>query len=404
MSEYLSITNNKILSLFSKKIVLNILVVFSTFFSLYISFLITNNNFRDNINYSTAYLIFESYISKNNKKYYLLNANNIKINKNQVLSKYCLIPKKNILREDANILLNDKYYLVSEKNCVKKDYLGVKNIHKKYYLSNTLSLKESYKNYFYAVGSYEVGDYILNYIFSKFISYDLYILLLNIFFLVTVYIALKRFTKHYKIIYTILLFTDFYFYVYLSELHRLKLSIIFFLIFMLVKNISRGIFLILGLISHLQSVVFYAYIIILGLYKDLLSRKIFYCVKKYLPYFVFLIIIFILFQDQIFSKLNYYQKFEIPFKTIIFSGGYLSFLFYFKDKEVLPSFLPLSILVFIASFLVGENRLFFILIEFVLIYELNKVFNKNYTSLIIVIPIIVYNSYKSINYIMLGLS
>ena len=112
----------------------------------------------------------------------------------------------------------------------------------------------------------------------------------------------------------------------------------------------------------------------------------------------------IIFQDYILSKLNHYKTFELPLKGITLILLYCIFLYTFKFKDTLFLFLPLALVVLIASFIVGEFRLLFILMEFILLFELNRFFDKKNISLIIIIPILLYNSYKSIDYIMLGLS
>ena len=124
-----------------------------------------------------------------------------------------------------------------------------------------LNFSESFLSYKNVVGSSEPVYFIISYLFSFIISYDVFILIINIIFLISIFHLFKFYFNNYYLIYIITLLTDFYLYIFLTNTHRLALAIIFFVLYLTSKK-SKMIFLILSFLSQLQIVFCYIYTLI----------------------------------------------------------------------------------------------------------------------------------------------
>ena len=158
-----------------------------------------------------------------------------------------------------------------------------------------------------------------------------------------------------------------------------------------------------AILSHLQILIVYLYYLIFTLTDDVKLADVLSKKKKYSLYMLLAFVLGFFFQDQIIAKISYYLQIEIPYKVAALILMYLIYLFIFKLKSTIKLFVPLAIIVIVISFFIGSDRVNFILMEFILIVELNRLLNRNTYALFVVIPFILYSFYKSVNYIQLGI-
>lgn len=385
------------------------LILVVTLFSLFISFQITSNSYKDNKKYREAHFLMDKHPldlhekSIENDMYYLVDSPKWSRCTENGKSKYYLLDKKKYtVHEKNSVLKHDKFNLVSCK-VAPMSSLGV--VHEKgFYLQKERTLERFLQTYKTTVGGTEPLYMVLSYIFSSVLEYDYFILLMNIFFLSVVFLALKKFTKHYKYMYILLVLSDFYLYIYLSNTHRLKLAIMFLLLSYLTHNKTKIIMIIGAILSHLQILILYLYTLLLSLIEDFRSASILSKMKTYGLYTLLALAFALFFQDQIIAKVTYYLQLEIPYKVAALILMYLIYLFVFKLEDTIKLFVPLAIMVIVISFFIGSNRVNFLLMEFILIVELNRLLDKNKNALFVVVPFILYSIYKSVNYIQQGIS
>jgi len=189
----------------------------------------------------------------------------------------------------------------------------------------------------------------------------------------------------------------------MSNTHRLKLAIIFFLLSYLAHNKTRILMMISAILSHLQILLFYLYYLILTLIHSTKLDDVFLKKKKYSIYILLAFILGFIFREQIITKINWYLHIEIPYKVGVLVLIYLIYLLTFKLKDTMKLFVPLAIMVIIIAFFIGSERVNFMLMEFILIVELNRLLDRNMYALLAVIPFILYSFYKSAHYIQLGI-
>jgi len=390
--------------------VTNVFILIVTIVSLFISFLITSNNYRDNKHYSQAYFLMNkhnlSIHSKglsNNDIYYLIDSpKNTDCNESGHI-KYYLLDKKEYTINEYDSVLNDKQYNLLSCQKLPKYNLGIIKKEKAYYIQEDRTFTEFLQTYKTSIGGIEPIYILLSYIASSILEYNYFILLMNLIFLLVVFLALKKFTKNYISMYILLVSFDFYFFIYMSNTHRLKLAIIFFLLSYLAYNKTKIMMMISAILSHLQILLFYLYYLILTLIHspkldDILLKK-----KKYSIYILLAFILGFIFREQIITKINWYLHIEIPYKVGTLILIYLLYLFIFKLRSTIKVFVPLAIMIMIISFFIGSGRVNFMLMEFIFIVELNRLLNRNTYALFAVIPFILYSFYKSAHYVQLGI-
>ncbi len=392
------------------KNIINIFIFLVTLVSLSISYQITSNNYKDNKRYSQAYFLMNKHnvnIHQNytdNKMYYLVDSPRFTGCKENGHLKYYLLNKKEYAINERDSALSDKQYsLLSCEKLSKYDNLGITKKEKGYYVQQDRTLNELLNSYRTTIGGMEPMYILLSYISSSVLDYNNFILLMNLVFLLVVFLALKKFTKNYKYMYVILVSFDFYFYIYLSNTHRLKLAIIFFLLSYLAHNKTKIAMIVSALFSHFQILIFYLYYLIVIQIKNNKLSDIVLKKKKYDIYMIlaFVVLAFALglVSREIISKISYYLQMEIPYKVGFIVLIYLVYLFVFKLRDTVKIFVPLALMILIISFFIGSGRVNFMIMEFIFIVELNRLLNRNWYSLFAVIPFILYSFYKSLNYI-----
>jgi hypothetical protein len=263
-----------------------------------------------------------------------------------------------------------------------------------------LSLTKAYIAYKHFTGGSEIIYFYLNYNASSYIKYPVFILYLNIVFLLVFYKTLKKYFRNYVIIYLITLFTNFYLYVFLINTHKLKVALIFLMLFLLLNKFKKSM-LVLSVLSHFQAIIVFIYYAVIILLQKIKDKKLFIINSKKINYTFLLIstIAISLFYDKILTKIIYYSDFSIPYRVILLIILYTTYLNLFKLKRTKKFFYPVAVIILILSCIIGGDRINFILMEIIFFTELNRSLFNNKYALLVVVPILVYNFTKLVFYI-----
>jgi len=188
------------------------------------------------------------------------------------------------------------------------------------------------------------------------------------------------------IMYTYTIITNVYVYVAVLETHRLKLAIIFFLLSIVFID-KRKYFTILSILSHLQIILIYISIELNNFIVRLLKFKLNYKI------FIFFILIILIFNSHIISKLQYYQFNELPIKTILLVFCYYFYIFIFNIKRN-SFFYSLVFVVLFLSFFISGDRLNLFIVTYIVTVELNDLLHNKKRALLIVFPFTIYHLFK----------
>lgn len=271
-----------------------------------------------------------------------------------------------------------------------------------------LPFLDAYDQFVFYTGGSEPIFFLLSY-FSQYLSvaYSDFIFIINSIFLYVLYKSIKYYYRNYEIIFIITLITNFYLYVFLSDVHRLKLALTILMIFFISSKFKSSTLLVSSL-THFQIIFFIAYNFFLSVVSKI-NKKNYYVISKRVIFSTFLVcivgVVFLnLFFEQIINKFTYYSQFTIPWRVLVLSAIYLGYLHLFKLKETLKLFYPLAFLVLVISFIVGADRTNFIIMEFIFFVELNRGLHKHNYAVLFVTPFIMYNFIKMIMFIKNGLT
>ena len=253
----------------------------------------------------------------------------------------------------------------------------------------------SYIAYMKELGASEPILFILQYQFSSFLSYVAFNHLINFLLLIVIYLSVNKYFKKNLIAFVIILLFDYYLYRLTGELHRFKLSMLFFLLFFLYfENTKYKTFsILLSILSHFQIAVVYLVLVIknIKITRFIKLRTIF----NILFLIVAVCVFFALYYDHFLYKLRYYLLLAFPLSTFIIGILYLSYVTLFKDKKNTLNFLYLFLVIASIAFFIGSDRVNIFLVEFIFIMELYNFLEKGKKhSLVILIPIIFYNIYR----------
>jgi hypothetical protein len=254
--------------------------------------------------------------------------------------------------------------------------------------------------------------FFYSYIAAPYVSYDALMLLINFKFLLLFYLVLKKFySKNYRIIYFFFVITSAYLFVLLSNVHRLKLALLVWFVYLLVNNKYKIPVLVLSIASHFQILVF-ALINILSKFtlKGIVSRAISFFNFKYLlfyfaAYFVLLYDSFGIFEYirvNIESKLLYYYEdrkvsnYFTMFVVMSIYGHYLLYLFCFRLKKTFVELYKPIIIVMLISLILGFYRINLLVFGYLYIAELNKFLGGVRHAILPVIGFLIYNVYQLI--------
>lgn len=223
------------------------------------------------------------------------------------------------------------------------------------------SLEEGFRIYKYALGTQEPIYYYLAWISSNLgFEKDNVITIANLLLAFFSFKALSKLGSHPFLSLTLICF-NYYFIVFYFAAERLKFGILFLAIFVVI-NRYKVVFVILASMSHIQSLMLLLPISFTKLkspvYNFIYKLKL---KKSILPVIfislVGLLTIFIVLQEHIVSKINFYQgSFEAAelIKTFVFFS--LSLIYAKSKQDAILAFIP----IFIFSGLFGGDRVNFI--------------------------------------------
>lgn len=278
------------------------------------------------------------------------------------------------------------YYQYGDQNFYREVY--------KYCFYENYTHSQQFFCYSNTIGSVEPIYFYL----TKFAHYfidnkDIYITILNT---VLAYALALVILKFYKIswhrhLFLFLIFTNFYLVVLFFSAERLKVSILFLLIALLLNSYKRIAFTVLALLTHIQT---FLVIFPLLAYKLLAAKTS--KLKKVLflgGSIAALSAVFILLQGHIMSKYQAYSgDDDTGFKSVIKTGVYIIFIL-LSTRKFLPVIFLLPVIVL--SYFIGESRIGMMCF---IIYASSVIYYKKQMDIILLV-LMMYFSYKSIYFI-----
>ena len=282
-----------------------------------------------------------------------------------------------------------------------------------------LTLLEGYNNYKKITGSSEPTLFLYSYYANSVVSYGFSILAINILFLLAFYRVLKKyFAPNYDLIYPVFLMSNAYMLILLSDVHRLKLGLVFFCFYLIANHKLKLFFLALSFVSHFQIIIFGLYKIIEYLKGNFtsLTRRLFD--RRILVYLGFIVIILFLniyslyeflylailnkilyYMDQ--STLNY--TLVASFYCSLFYVPYLAYLYVFRLNETFKKLFLFASLIFILSVVLSFFRLNLLVFGYIYLIELKRLFGGKRYALLPVAGIFLYNIFGLISFISVAL-
>ena len=265
-------------------------------------------------------------------------------------------------------------------------------------------------------GGVEPVYFLLNYIFSSYLNFNIFIILINLTFLYFIHQALRTFyPKNYLFIYTALILSSNFIFVLLADVHRLKLAILFFLVYLTSVN-YRGVFLSISLASHFQMAAYIIYRAFDHLLDKFSGHNKGYFNKRYMAIFMLGVGAFVfIFYDALYlyfylplaNKILYYFRPMESYFNLVWYGGlfgiYFTYLILFKLRETGRLLIPLFITLFTLSIILSLYRLNLIWLTIVFIVEFNRLLTgKNY-AIVIAMPLFMYSLYGFSRFALRGL-
>lgn len=266
-------------------------------------------------------------------------------------------------------------------------------------IQNATNIFEAFISYKGGTGASEPVYFILQYTFANIISYNFFTHILNFLFLIVLYLVIGKYFSKQLTAFTIVVLFDYYIYRLTGELHRFKVAILFFMLYLYFDQFKyKSISVFLSVLSHFQMMIVYLFFV---LQKFKISRYIRLRTLLFISVFVVLLgIFFVVFKGALLSKFSYYLTLQLPISTMIIGLFYFAYLAVVNDKKNIAYFVYLFLIMFPTSFIVGADRINIFLIEFIFIVELHKSLEqKKYISLFLVIPIIFYNIFRIIGFL-----
>lgn len=264
-----------------------------------------------------------------------------------------------------------------------------------YYSIENYNFFTGYLHYFHSLGAQEPIYYFIVFVFSKFFSKDIFVLVLNLIFSISFF---KLVMKKLGFYLTFSFIFNFYFLVLLFSAERLKVSILLFLIAVLLNHKRLKILFFLGaILSHFQTSILVISLAlhnsaleVLRLFYFKLSRKIFkifFITLLSLPVFYLMLYYFT-------SKLNYYLQFSSIY-NIVKPISFLLLCVFINPKKKLNltlSFLPIIFF----SYVIGEERLV-IFCYFLFLFAVLQ--NPSLKARILLFVLNLYFIFKGINFL-----
>ena len=282
-----------------------------------------------------------------------------------------------------------------------------------------IALLEGYINYKKITGASEPTLFLYSYSVNSAVSYGFSILAINILFLLTFYRVLKKyFTPNYELIYAVFLMSNAYMLVLLSDVHRLKLGLVFFCMYLIANHKLKLFFLALSFVSHFQIIIFGLYKIIEFLKVNSIraARRLFD--RRMLIYLGFIAAIIFFNLDYLYeflylpilNKILYYldrtnlnYTVVMSFYMSLFYVPYLAYLYVFRLKETFKKLFLFASLIFITSVVLSFFRLNLLVFGYIYLIELNRLFGGKRYALFPVTGIFFYNIYGLVSFISIAL-
>jgi len=286
-----------------------------------------------------------------------------------------------------------------------------------YLLIDGLEIQEAYFVFIEAIGKgVEPVYFLLNYIVNGYLSFNILILVINVFFLYFLYLLLKKFyPKNYQLIYMALLVSNNYIVPLLSDVHRLKLAFLFFMGYLFTRK-YRNVFLSLSVFSHFQMIAYLIYRFVDKLYGKFIYQEKIGINKAYLTIFVagmaalgvrFYDFLYLYLTTPLEYKIDYYSGLPGSWFPIVFWGSifgiYFTYLNIFKIREFIRVFVPLFATLFGLSLFLNLDRLNLIWFSVIFIVELNRFLTGKRYAILIVGPLFIYSTYGLTRFVLRGL-
>jgi len=256
------------------------------------------------------------------------------------------------------------------------------------------TIAQSYTLFHKATGANEPMYFLLQYSFSDFLSYEVFNGVINFVFLFILYLLVKKYFRKDLTAFIIILFFDYYMYRLTGELHRFKLAILFFMLFLYFQNTKyRFVSAVLSLSSHFQMLIIYPIFILrnLKINRYIKINTLFYILVAIIAIGIFSA----LFSSSLIYKIQHYASLRFPTSSIIIAILYFLYLFINKDKRNIVNFTYLSLIIIPVASIIGSDRLNIFLMEFIFFVELYKLLELNRKiSAIVVLSIMFYNIFR----------
>lgn len=226
----------------------------------------------------------------------------------------------------------------------------------------------NYTSYAYFTGAIEPLLFLYYYLTKTFTdSYILATAIKNFCFLLQVSYIINNVFKNNNTLYLFLIYlsTDFYILRMMAELHRLHLSIIFIIpvLFLNKKLFFRTI---LSLLSHAQAFIYFLFLK--------------FRVKSVFLLFPVFVILLTSQYEYILNKISYYQTLSV--RGALKVTSYSIFFMAIIEKWSISNFIKFGLSYFIIaiiSLFIGEERLFFIVVESSIIFGFYRIINIGMT-------------------------
>ena len=277
------------------------------------------------------------------------------------------------------------------------------------------SLSDAFLIYKEKTAATEPVLFLISYYSSIYISYDLIIFFLNFLFLISFYNVLKIFyLKNYQLIYMFFILSNAYLIVLLSDVHRLKLAILFYLIYLWLKNTEKGklkfIFLTLSFATHFQMLIL-PLLSLFSVFKFKFILMKFPILKiKIAIYLLIFCSLLIIFNFEFFDYLiyNIYNKLSFYFEDAIILnyffifimisiyGLYFIYLYFYSINETLKIIFPVVVIILFLSVILNFYRVNLLLFALIYIVEFNRFLNGKKYAILPVSGFLTYNIYNII--------
>lgn len=280
------------------------------------------------------------------------------------------------------------------------------------------SFTEAFAIYKEITGAFEPVLFLFSYIANDILSYELLILMINVMFLLSFYAVLRKyFVNNYPLIFAVFVPTNLYVTVLLSDVHRLKLALIFYFTHLIVEGKFKYILFILSLVSHFQMA-------ILGLYKILPmiissfnnKRKFLFLLKITLLLGAIIPLLFHAVDGlfyythyNVINKVLYYYDGNTAFNyyaAFMFSiyGLYGLYLYYFQLFDVFNRLWIVVLVTFIISLVLNFYRINLLVFAYIYAIELNRLFERKNYAILPALGFLLYNIYHLLFFLFDGLS